>query len=188
MLAVEPDAKMAAVASVKGIAVERSNFEQWPADDRTFDLVVFGQSFHWVDPDAALPKLVSLLNPEGRLALMWNRIVPTEPGREGMDRIYADYRATSPASTSGSNAATAFQALARTSSFAVERVEVGEDLHYSTEDWLGLVFTHSNHLILEPAAQSVLRERLRALIGDGGVSASNQALALICTVKQASRG
>ena len=39
----------------------------------------------------------------------------------------------------------------------VERVEVSEELHYSTEDWLSLVFTHSNHVVLEPAAKTALR-------------------------------
>jgi ubiquinone/menaquinone biosynthesis C-methylase UbiE len=181
VLAVEPDARMAEVCQGKGIDVECSTFEQWQPADRTFDLVVFAQSFHWVDPETALPKLASLLNPGGRLALMWNRIAPTQPSRESFERIYADYQASSLASTSSSNAEAALPVLLRTSDFAVERVEVSEDLHYSTEEWLGLVFTHSNHVILEPAVQAELRDRLQAWIGDGGVSASNDALALVCT-------
>ena len=40
---------------------------------------------------------------------------------------------------------------AATADFAVERIEVGENLHYAGDDWLSLVFTHSNHVILEPA-------------------------------------
>jgi SAM-dependent methyltransferase len=188
VLAVEPDARMAAVCDGKGIVVERSTFEQWQPADRTFDLVVFGQSFHWVDPATALPKLASLLNPGGRLALMWNRIAPTEPSRESFERIYTDYRASSPASNSASNAEAALATLLPTSDFAVERVEVSEELHYSTEEWLGMVFTHSNHVILEPAVQDELRDRLRAWIGDDGVSASNNALALVCSLSPASRG
>jgi SAM-dependent methyltransferase len=188
VLAVEPDVRMAAVCRGKGIAVECNTFEQWPAGDRMFDLVVFGQSFHWVDPETALPKLATLLNPGGRLALLWNRVMPTEPGRQGMNEIYADYGATSPASNSSSNAATALMTILDTSDFQVERLEVSEDLDYSTEDWLGLVFTHSNHLVLEPAAQTELRKRLRAFIGAGGVSANNNALALICSLRPTSRG
>jgi SAM-dependent methyltransferase len=189
VLAVEPDPRMAAVCHGKGIDVERSTFEQWQPADRTFDLVVFGQSFHWVDPETALPKLASLLNPGGRLALMWNRIAPTEPSQESFERIYTDYRAGSPASNSASNAEAALAVLLRTSYFAVERMEVAEDdLHYSTEEWLGLVFTHSNHVILEPAVQAELRDRLRTWIGDDGVSASNNALALVCSLSPASRG
>ena len=182
VLAVEPDEQMAAVGSAKGIPFEHSTFEDWQAGDRSFDLITFGQSFHWVDPEVALPKLASLLNPDGRLVLMWNRIRPDEPLREEIEQISAEYGANTPAATSASNAETALQTLLATSDFAVERIEANEDLHYATEDWLSLVFTHSNHIILEPEVQTQLRHRLRTLIGDGGVSATNSALALSCAL------
>lgn len=191
VLAVEPDEQMAARCLAKGIPVERSTFEQWQPRDRTFDLVTFGQSFHWVDPDVALPKLASVLTAGGRLALMWNRIMPSESTRRELERISAECGVTTPASTSANNAETAVQALLHRGNFTVERVEVGEELHYSTEEWLSLVFTHSNHVVLEPATKTALRARLRDAIGDEGVSATNDALALICTrsdVTPASRG
>ncbi|MCV7419279.1 class I SAM-dependent methyltransferase [Mycobacterium yunnanensis] len=191
VLAVEPDAQMAALCAAKGIPVERNTFEQWQPRDRTFDLVTFGQSFHWVDPDVALPKLARLLTPGGRLALMWNRITANDSVRRELERVSAQYGVTTPAATSGSNAETALQALLRRTEFTSERVEVREELHYSTEDWLSLVFTHSNHVVLEHAAKTELRGRLATLIGDDGVDAVNEALALICTrsnVTPASRG
>ena len=180
VLAVEPDERMADVCSGKGIPVERSTFEQWKPGDRTFDLVTFGQSFHWVDPDVALPKLAALLNPDGRLVLMWNRIVAAEPVRVGIEQICADYGTSTPDANSAANAETAVHTLLQNRDFEVERVEVGEDLTYSTEDWLSLMFTHSNHLVLEPAAQAELRGRLQDFLGAGGVGARNNALALIC--------
>jgi ubiquinone/menaquinone biosynthesis C-methylase UbiE len=185
VLAVEPDAQMAAVAATKKIAVERSTFEHWQAGGRTFDLVVFGQSFHWVDPDVALPKLASLLTSDGRLALMWNRITPTEPTRQALEGISAEYGVSTPSANSASNAQTALHTLMRSAEFDVERVEVSEARHYSTSAWLGLVFTHSNHVIMEPAVQTKLRAQLLEEVGDGGVSASNDALALICTLRPA---
>jgi hypothetical protein len=45
--------------------------------------------------------------------------------------------------------------------------------------------------VLEPAAKTALRERLADVLGDDGVSATNDALALICSrtdVTPASRG
>jgi hypothetical protein len=120
--------------------------------------------------------------------LMWNRVMPTEASRQGMNEIYADYGATSPASNSSSNATTALTTILNVSDFAVERLDFSEDLQYSTQDWLGLVFTHSNHLVLEPAAKAELRDRLREFIGEGGVSASNNALALLCSLSSTSRG
>lgn len=63
VLAVEPDTRMAAVASGKGVTAEIGTFEDWQPADRTFDLVVFAQSFHWVQPRPALRKVRSILNP-----------------------------------------------------------------------------------------------------------------------------
>lgn len=183
VLAVEPDEQMAAVGRAKGIPFECSTFEDWQAGGRAFDLITFGQSFHWVDPAVALPKLASLLNADGRLVLTWNRIRPAEPLRQEIESISAEFGATTPAANSANNAETALHTLLRTSDFTVERIEISEDLHYSTQDWLNLVFTHSNHIILEPDIQAELRRRLRTLIGDAGVSATNNALALECRVR-----
>jgi ubiquinone/menaquinone biosynthesis C-methylase UbiE len=188
VLAVEPDEQMATVGGAKGIPFELSTFENWQAAGRTFDLITFGQSFHWVDPEVALPKLASLLNPEGRLVLAWNRIRPDEPLRQEMERISAEYGASTPAANSASNAETGLQTLLQSSDFAVERIEAAEKLHYAGDDWLNLVFTHSNHIILEPGAQAELRERLRSVIGNDGVSATNKALALSCVPTPERRG
>ena len=82
---------MAREAAAKGIRVERATFEEWQPADREFDLVVFAQSFHWVDPDVALPKVRRLLSPRGRLALVWNRLFPVDPSRDDLAPIYRDY-------------------------------------------------------------------------------------------------
>src|SRR6476661_578478 len=79
VLAVEPDPRMADVARGNGIPIEIATFESWDPAERRFDLMVFGQSFHWVNPDIALPKAHRLLTNGGRLALMWNRLFPTHP-------------------------------------------------------------------------------------------------------------
>ena len=44
---------MAAIAKEKGIPIEIGTFESWDPAERRFDLVVFGSSFHWVNPDIA---------------------------------------------------------------------------------------------------------------------------------------
>ena len=67
VLAVEPDSRMARVAAGKGIHVEQATFEDWQPAGRSFDLVVFAQSFHWVQPRVALKKVATILSPDGRL-------------------------------------------------------------------------------------------------------------------------
>ncbi|MGC2938920.1 MULTISPECIES: class I SAM-dependent methyltransferase [unclassified Brevibacterium] len=91
VLAVEPDAGMADVARAKGLDVEISGFETWDSRGRTFDLVSFGQSFHWVDPMIALPKIRDLLEPGGSLALAWNDIEPCGELRTRLDAITAGF-------------------------------------------------------------------------------------------------
>ena len=91
MLAVEPDERMARLAAAKGIRVEQASFEQWRPADREFDLVVFAQSFQWVDPRLALQKVAAILRKGGRLALLANRIMPTAPTQQDLDEINADY-------------------------------------------------------------------------------------------------
>ena len=57
---------MASVATAKGIRVEQASFEEWQPADRMFDIVVFAQSFHWVEPELALRKVASILRRGGR--------------------------------------------------------------------------------------------------------------------------
>ena len=65
--------------------------------------------------------------------------------------------------------------------FSVERRRYVELLHYTTEDYLNLVSTYSNRLLLDPTARAELRSRLAQRIGTAGVDAQNDALAVVCT-------
>ncbi len=47
-------------------------FEDIDLPTASFDLAVAATSFHWLDPDRALPKIVSTLRPGGWLGLWWN--------------------------------------------------------------------------------------------------------------------
>lgn len=79
VLGVEPDARMADVARRGGIEVEVATFESWDPAGRTFDAVVAGTAWHWVDPLAGAAKAAEVLRPGGRLALFWHvfRLPPT---------------------------------------------------------------------------------------------------------------
>jgi SAM-dependent methyltransferase len=91
VLAVEPDPRMAEVARRKTIPIEIGTFENWDAAQRRFDLVVFGPPFHWVNPDVGLTKAHRLLPSGGRLALIWNRVIPIHPTRSDLAEIYQGY-------------------------------------------------------------------------------------------------
>jgi trans-aconitate methyltransferase len=79
-IALDPDPAMLAVARRSGVRefrFECSTFENWSSTHR-FDLVVAGQSWHWVDDSAGFPLAHEALRPGGHLVLLWNR-----PASEG---------------------------------------------------------------------------------------------------------
>lgn len=177
--AVEPDARMAQVAAGKGIDVDVASFEDWQPAGRTFDLVLFAQSFHWVRPTAALQKVATVLRPGGRLALVWNRIVPTSPTQDDLDTVYADFMDT--ARRPSIDTEDTISPAIEKAGYHVQHRHFLERLHYSTQAYLDMVFTYSNHLTLDAPTRGELRARLEKKIGDDGVDAKNDALALICT-------
>ena len=68
VLGVEPDPRMADFARGTGIEVEVATFEAWEPAGRTFDAVVSGTAWHWVDPVAGAAKAARVLRPAGVLA------------------------------------------------------------------------------------------------------------------------
>jgi SAM-dependent methyltransferase len=179
VVAVEPDTRMARVAADKGIRVEQAAFEDWEPGDRTFDLVVFAQSFHWVDPRFAVEKVLTILSPAGRLAILANRIIPVAPAQEELDEIIADYLDVTMKPIDDREAEVT--EMLESYGLAVERRSSVEQLHYSAQDYVNLVATYSKHLTLETLARTELRSRLEQRIGSDGVEARNDAAAFVCT-------
>ncbi|MFD9697528.1 class I SAM-dependent methyltransferase [Lentzea sp. NPDC059081] len=68
VLGVEPDRRMADFARSTGLDVEVATFEAWDPAGRTFDAVVSGTAWHWVDPVAGAAKAARVLRPGGVLA------------------------------------------------------------------------------------------------------------------------
>ncbi|MDT5081126.1 MAG: hypothetical protein QOJ80_5763 [Mycobacterium sp.] len=188
VLGIEPDPRMAELARGKGVPIEIATFENWKPAERRFDLVVFGQSFHWVNPEIALPKVHRLLQSGGRLALMWNRLVPTHPTQRDLAEIYREY--VDPSSPLVDGSSNGLDAEHRTAGlvnsiaaggFTVEERTYPRDDHYSTEQWLDLAFTYSNHLVLAAEKASELRSKLAERIGSKGVSVGGDSLLILAT-------
>jgi len=189
VLAVEPDPRMADVARGNGIPIEIATFESWDPTERRFDLMVFGQSFHWVNPDIALPKAHRLLTNGGRLALMWNRLFPTHPTHSDLAEIYQDYMDPGSSVFDGSpndlvdteRRIEQMTASITACGFTVEERTYPSRAHYSTQQWLNLAFTYSNHLILAAEKASELRARLAERIGSAGVSVGGDTVLMLAT-------
>jgi SAM-dependent methyltransferase len=179
VLAVEPDARMAAVARDKGILAEIDTFENWDPAGRTFDLVVFASSFHWVDPALALPKVREILCKGGYLALLWNRLIPARPTRDDFAPIYRDYMDAD--SRPGKGNRDEIVAVLAAAGFSVTQRTYSRDLHYSQQQWLDYAFTHSNYLTLAADKATQLRARLADRIGADGVAVHSEAASILAS-------
>jgi len=179
VLAVEPDTRMAAVAQAKGIPIELATFEDWEPAGRRFDRVVFAASFHWVDPAVALPKVRGILNDGGKLALIWNRLRPTNPTRADFEAIYRDYMDVETHRGDGNPNAVVDTITA--AGFTVTQRKYPHDLHYSAQQWVDIAFTFSHQLILAADKAAELRSRLIEHIGPAGVSVGGDAVGIFAT-------
>jgi len=88
VLGVDPDARMAEHARSTGVDTEVATFEDWDPAGRTFDAVVAGQSWHWVDPQRGLATVAEVLRPGGRFAVFAHAYAaPPEVGRALADAL-----------------------------------------------------------------------------------------------------
>ena len=73
--ATDPDAEMLAILEeqVPGTRTAVASAEDIPLADRSVDVVIAAQAFHWFDLDRALPEIARVLRPGGRLCLVWNQ-------------------------------------------------------------------------------------------------------------------
>jgi ubiquinone/menaquinone biosynthesis C-methylase UbiE len=72
--ATDPDDAMLAVLRRKlpDTRTSVAGAEDLPVPDRSVDVVVAAQCFHWFDLDRALPEIARVLRPGGHVALVWN--------------------------------------------------------------------------------------------------------------------
>jgi SAM-dependent methyltransferase len=87
VLGVDVDARMAEFAQQTGIDVEIGTFEEWDPRGRSFDAVVAGQAWHWVDPVRGAAKAAQVLRPHGLLALYWHVFDPPSQVADAFDDV-----------------------------------------------------------------------------------------------------
>jgi SAM-dependent methyltransferase len=74
VIAVEPDERMRGVlaSACPDAEVLDGRGEDIPLPDAAVDAVVIAAAWHWLDPARAVPEIVRVLRPGGRLGVMWN--------------------------------------------------------------------------------------------------------------------
>jgi len=176
--AVEPDPEMARVLKRRfpDLLVCNSNFEDCDLPAHGYALITAAQSWHWVDPSAGPRKAHDLLRPRGWLALFWNAGALDDC--EWHDELQPIYGRITPEMTHAKLApqqdasVQAQLSSLRTSGLFGEPVsrEVHWHERYTTDAYVALLATHSNHRMLPDEQRAELHAAIAAAIdARGGV-------------------
>lgn len=176
VLGVEVDARMAAVARAKGLAVEVASFERWEDRGRRFELLISEQAWHWVEPSTGATRAASVLADGGTIGAFWNLGDPPAHVREVLAPIYSrlapeleNYSVVLGKShgrvaqtAAGLAACGAFEPAQET---WFERTET-----YDAAAWVDFLRTHSDHQTLPPAQREALLDAVTDAIESIGGS------------------
>lgn len=176
VIGVEPDPSMAAIARSHGVSVEAGTFEEWDPRQRLFDLVMSGQAWHWVQPDAGAAKAASVLRQGGHLAVFWNRGRHDSETGAALDAVYARLapsiaQKSTDLRPSMEVPADRVGALQNSGPFSgVETEEFTWETAYDRAAWLDLIATHSDHATLPDAVHAKLLDAIGDVIDSRGGS------------------
>lgn len=101
VFATEPDEAMLEVLRerVPEVSAKVATAEDIPANDRSVDVVVVAQAFHWFDHEVALPEIARVLKPGGHVALVWNFFDQRIPWVRRLVNVVGEHAASSHASS-----------------------------------------------------------------------------------------
>jgi SAM-dependent methyltransferase len=173
VLGVEPDPRMAGLARRTGIETEVAKIEDWDPAGRTFDTVVAGQAWHWVDPVAGAAKAARALRPGGRLAVFWNAFqLPSGLG-EAFAAVYRRVMPDSPIFHRPLPGADGYSMLCDKASDGMRQAKAfgapeewrfDWDRHYTRDEWLEQVPTFGLHSQIPPDEQQEILSGIGAAI------------------------
>jgi SAM-dependent methyltransferase len=172
----EPDEQMAAIARRRfaartNVTVETVGLEDWPLEREAFDVVTAAQAWHWVPEQVRLSTAAAALRPNGGVALMWNweRDRPTDVDA-AFGRAYHTFAPTLvqeplkrrvEASMSEELESSPLFGPLTVRTYPWERT-------FTTAEYLDLLGTHSDHLMLPAENRSRLYEAIAELVDGWG--------------------
>lgn len=174
VVALEPDPAMAAILRDRlmgrHVQVQQAAFEDFEAAPETFDLVVSAQAWHWVDSRRGPELAARLLRDAGTLALWWNRTGDREGAVwSAIDAAYAAHApelADNDAIVRDQDRRYRAQPLPGFAAWAIRTYEWTAS--YSADDYVGLLATHSNHVLLPGDRRRRLTDAVHRAITDAG--------------------
>ncbi|KAB2346045.1 class I SAM-dependent methyltransferase [Actinomadura rudentiformis] len=186
VLGVDPDQRMAELARQSGVESEVSTFEEWDPAGRTFDAVVAGQAWHWVDPVAGANKAAQVLRPGGRLTVFWNVGDPQAELADAFSAVYARVMPEMPAyrASDGYSAILAKVAdrIREAGAFSEpEQWRFDWERAYERDEWLDQLPTQGFHTRLPQAKLREILEGVGAAIDAAGGSFTMHYTAVVVT-------
>jgi ubiquinone/menaquinone biosynthesis C-methylase UbiE len=168
IVAVEPVPEMRAVlqAALPQIDVLDGTAEQIPLPDASVGAVVVAQAFHWFDAKLALAEIARVLEPQGRLGLVWHSPDRADPLQRAFRAIVEQNRQGAPIHLAhdASHYVADDAPLTRIASHEIR------DVHqYDADRLVALALSTSHFAALDEERQALGEQQIRALVGPSGV-------------------
>jgi SAM-dependent methyltransferase len=197
LLALEPSAEMAAVArracaGLPSVTIVEIDFEHWPLDASAFRLIFSAQAWHWIDPAIRYAKAREALNAGGTLAAFWNRpdwsrCALRATLQEAYGRTLSGPMASGPMQPSvatGELLPAWEREVEGASGFAEAEVHrYPWECRYGAEEYVSLLATHSDHMLLDAATRELLFKRITEAIADHGGTFAMTYVAQLCLAR-----
>ena len=195
--ALEPDGAMAdlarrACSSYPLVEVEQTDFETWQPQARA-DALVSAQAWHWIDPHLRYPRAAAALRGGGTLAAIWTHpdwsrtVMRDELRRAYTDAVpgFAPGFAMHP-STEDPDIAGEWRAdIHASAGFAsAEVLEHPWAIDYTKDEYVQLIQTHQDHILLDAASKRSLLEAVSGAIGAAGGSIRIEYVTRLCLARR----
>ena len=168
MTCLEPGVRLAEIArrnlaTFPDVRIETCAFEEWQPVRSDAALVIAAQSFHFIDPEAGLPKVARCLGAGGAVAIFGNH--PQNGASEVHARVQHAYSRHAPELSAVREESPLEERMDATHLFeTVVMTRYPWQITYSATDYVGLMATQSDHRLLPPSRLAELLDAIRDAI------------------------
>jgi SAM-dependent methyltransferase len=196
ILCIEPGENLVSVAkqnlaNFPRIEFQECAFEDWNERTNEFDLVISAQAFHWVPKEIGYAKAARALKANGYLALFWNMYPYPKGGMyDDLSKVYKEQIPALATRTGSYEDLLKQREIEIIESGCFGTVEVRKFpwvTRYSTEQYLGLLNTYSDHLRLPEEDRNRLFESIAEVIERYGGYVEKPYMAVLYAAQKASQ-
>jgi SAM-dependent methyltransferase len=193
VVALEPSHEMAAVARAncspyRDVQIVETEFEDWPVTAR-FRLLASANAWHWIDPAVRYRRAGQALIPGGTLAAIWT--FPDWAASELRQALSDAYAVAAPQLVPDFPMHPDSQPTSLAGDWTAE-IEASPGFidpavlsypwtqRYPTEDYLALLATHQDHILLEAGHRTALLAAIGEAIEGGGGTLEMRFVTRVC--------